>query len=401
MSSLSIFYGVHSHAREICDQVVDTLGYTILTDEQIIDRAAKESKIPREKIIRAVYGKPSVFNKFTHERARCIAHLKAAMAKALQDDEKICYGFLGHLVPRAVSHMLRVCLIADLQARTRTAINAGCKESEVAGEIAEADEKAAGWTRALFDKEPWDPSLYDIVIPTDKKSIEECSSIICSHITKDIVQPTLRSRSAVQDFALAAEVELALVREGHEIKVNVEDGIALLTIEKNVIMLSRLEEELKSIVSNVPGIDEVKIKIGPNFYRNDIYRRADFQAPSRILLVDDEQEFAQTLSERMLMRDMGTHVVYDGAQALDFVEDDEPEVMVLDLKMPGIDGFEVLRRIKKDHPSIEVIILTGHGSAKDRDKCMELGAFAYLEKPVDIDLLTKTINQAYAKISQA
>jgi DNA-binding NtrC family response regulator len=82
------------------------------------------------------------------------------------------------------------------------------------------------------------------------------------------------------------------------------------------------------------------------------------------------------------------------------VEEDEPEVMVLDLKMPGIDGFEVLRRINKDHPSIEVIILTGHGSAKDRDKCMDLGAFAYLEKPVDIDLLTRTINQAYAKIRQ-
>ena len=401
MSSLSIFYGVHTHAREICDQVVATLGYEILADEQLIDRAAKASGIPQEKIVRAVYGKPSVFNKFTHEKARCIAHLKAVMAAALQNDEQVCYGFLGHLVPRNISHMLKVCLIADHQSRTRTAINAGCDEGDAGKEIGTADEKAANWTKTLFDKEPWDPTLYDIVIPTDKKSIEECSSIICSHITKDIVQPTLRSKAAVEDFALAAAVELALAEEGHEIKVDVEDGIVMLTIEKNVIMLSRLEEELKTIVSKVPGVEEVKTKIGPNFYRNDIYRRADFEAPSKVLLVDDEQEFAQTLSERMLMRDMGTHVVYDGAQALDFVKEDEPEVMVLDLKMPGIDGFEVLRRIKKDHASIEVIILTGHGSAKDRDQCMDLGAFAYLEKPVDIDVLTRTINQAYAKIRKA
>lgn len=72
--------------------------------------------------------------------------------------------------------------------------------------------------------------------------------------------------------------------------------------------------------------------------------------------------------------------------------------MVLDLKMPGIDGIEVLRRLKKEHPGIEVIILTGHGSEADREMCMQLGAFAYLKKPVDIDVLSQTMREAYAKI---
>ena len=71
--------------------------------------------------------------------------------------------------------------------------------------------------------------------------------------------------------------------------------------------------------------------------------------------------------------------------------------MILDLKMPGIDGIEVLRRVKKTNPNIEIIILTGHGTEKDKDICMALGAFAYLEKPVDIELLTKTLQAAYAK----
>ena len=80
------------------------------------------------------------------------------------------------------------------------------------------------------------------------------------------------------------------------------------------------------------------------------------------------------------------------------VADDQPEVMVLDLKMPGIDGIEVLRRMKKSHPETEVIILTGHGSSAEEELAAELGAFAYLRKPVDIEVLTETMKAAYRKI---
>ena len=74
--------------------------------------------------------------------------------------------------------------------------------------------------------------------------------------------------------------------------------------------------------------------------------------------------------------------------------------MILDLKMPGIDGIEVLRRVKETNPEIEVIILTGHGSEADRETCMKLGAFAYLHKPVNIDLLSETLKKANEKIKQ-
>lgn len=72
--------------------------------------------------------------------------------------------------------------------------------------------------------------------------------------------------------------------------------------------------------------------------------------------------------------------------------------MVLDLKMPGLDGLEVLRRIKLEHPRMEVIILTGHGSQRDQEQCLPLGAFAFLKKPVDLETLQQTMSQAYQKI---
>jgi DNA-binding response OmpR family regulator len=98
------------------------------------------------------------------------------------------------------------------------------------------------------------------------------------------------------------------------------------------------------------------------------------------------------------MRDMGSAVAYDGESALKLVRDDDPEVMIIDLKMPGIDGLEVLRKVKETRPQIEVIILTGQGSEDDKAQCLELGAFGYLQKPVDIEKLSDMLKRAHDKI---
>jgi len=115
----------------------------------------------------------------------------------------------------------------------------------------------------------------------------------------------------------------------------------------------------------------------------------------KVLLVDDEQKFVEALSERLQMRDMENETVYDGEEALSFVDDKEPDVMVLDLKMPGIDGMEVLRRVKKKFPSIQVIILTGHGTDRDEEESRRIGVYDYLKKPVDIEVLVSRIKAAH------
>ncbi len=117
----------------------------------------------------------------------------------------------------------------------------------------------------------------------------------------------------------------------------------------------------------------------------------------KVLLVDDEEEFVKTLSERLQMRDLNSELALNGEQALQIVTDQEPDVMVLDLKMPGIDGMEVLRRVRKAFPKVQVVILTGHGTKKDEEQAKKLGAFAYMKKPVDIDHLVKVLRNAFRK----
>ena len=115
----------------------------------------------------------------------------------------------------------------------------------------------------------------------------------------------------------------------------------------------------------------------------------------KVLLVDDEVEFVQSLAERIRMRELGSEVAFDGEEALAKLKDKLPDVMVLDFKMPGIDGLTILEKVKKTYPAVQVIMLTAHGTADIEKKARDLGAFDYLQKPVGIETLTKVIEKAY------
>jgi DNA-binding NtrC family response regulator len=121
----------------------------------------------------------------------------------------------------------------------------------------------------------------------------------------------------------------------------------------------------------------------------------------KLLLVDDEEAYVKTLAERMEMRDVGSRVALSGEEALEMLEDEPPDVMVLDLRMPGIDGMEVLERVKQKHPHVEVIILTGHGSDREEKEARRLGAFEYLQKPADTSHLLNTVRAAWRKSLKA
>ncbi len=379
--------------------MVTAAEFKLVTDDDIAAKAETLSGIPVAKIRRAFSAKTSVFNKFTHEKECSIAFLKLALAEILAEDNLLISGFSGLLIPESINHVLRVCLIAEAPHRTeRAGLERGVTEKEALKMIRRDDADRAAWSEVLFSqKDPWDKSLYDIVVPMNKTDAIQASTVIQNNLLKDVVRRTEDSELAVEDFLLAAKTGTALSEAGHDVDVSAKSGAVTLTINKHVLMLSRLEEELASTAQNVPGVVSVETCVGKGFHRSNIYRKHNFETPSRVLLVDDEREFVQTLSERLEMRDMGSAVVYDGQAALDFVENDEPEVMIIDLKMPDVNGMDVLKKVKTTHPEIEVIVLTGHGDEKDRRRCMELGAFAYLQKPVDFNKLNDALKRAHEK----
>lgn len=117
----------------------------------------------------------------------------------------------------------------------------------------------------------------------------------------------------------------------------------------------------------------------------------------RVLLVDDEEEFRTLLAERLHMRHLETSAVGSGPEAIAAIQRQEFDVVVLDLRMPGMDGLEVLRQIKEMQPRVEVVLLTGYASMESGIEGMRLGAFDYLVKPCEIEELISKIHGASRK----
>lgn len=399
MSSIAIFPCRHTPAENVAKDLKDRLDLEIYTDENLIADTAAASGVSETKLRAAIFGKTSVFNKFTLEREKQINKLKNTLYSRLQSTNTYLFdGFLTTLIPSRINHVLKVLVVDSLTDRVSYATSKGMDERSAQKSRKEFDKMAFGWTDFLHKKEAYDSSLYDLVIPVEQKSDNELTEAILKSFHTTSVLRTNESQKALDDIVLEAKIESILLDNGHKVDILVREGEATLTIKEDVLNFRKLEEELSQMARQAEGVKNVTVKDTPGAKRS-IYRRQKFELPSKVLFVDDEKDFVNTVSERLIGRDVGTYGVYDGETALSVIGEDQPDVMVLDLKMPGLHGVEVLRRTKELAPDVEVIILTGHGTMDDMQQCMQLGAFAYLNKPVDIEELSATIKSANDKFS--
>ncbi len=121
-------------------------------------------------------------------------------------------------------------------------------------------------------------------------------------------------------------------------------------------------------------------------------------ALTTVLLVDDEVPFVEAMTRRLIKREVDVETAFSGSEALRILaENGRIEVVILDVKMPGMDGIETLTEIRKQFPLLEVIMLTGHATVETGIEGMKLGAFDYLMKPCDMDVLMEKVTEASAQ----
>jgi CheY-like chemotaxis protein len=401
MTIIAVFSGIYCATEEIVGKVADRLGYTPVGD-RLLEEAALGSGLPREKVERSLAGERGLLNAFTHDFEKSLIHLKAALARHLGSNEQIVTGPASLLIPPSITHTLWVEVTAmrdfrieRAQARHDLDVAAARKR------IDENDEEISRWVGILVNSGLWSAERFDLRIPTPGTSVDEAVELICKAETRDALRPTDSSIQAVADFRMATEINLALLERGRyycdvtvenrhvTVEVSRKAGQGQLAQALNTMRFENIGDEVREICKTVPGIESVEVRPGGG------YRR-----PSRTLLVDDEREYVVTLSERLGMRNIPSDVAYDGPEALSYMKTTLPDVMVLDLRMPGMDGLEVLRRTRAEHPEIEIIVVTGHGSEADEKAARELGAFDYLNKPVDINILAERIQAASEKAQQ-
>ena len=122
---------------------------------------------------------------------------------------------------------------------------------------------------------------------------------------------------------------------------------------------------------------------------------------AKVLLVDDEAPFVEALAKRLIKRELTVVTALSGVEALEKLEQDSHiDVVILDVKMPGIDGIETLRAIKGKYPLVEVVMLTGHATVESAIEGMKMGALDYLMKPCDMEILMVKVGEAKIKKSK-
>lgn len=115
----------------------------------------------------------------------------------------------------------------------------------------------------------------------------------------------------------------------------------------------------------------------------------------KLLFVDDEEKFLMATADRLRLRGFDVTTVTNGSDAVDIARNEKFDLALLDLKMPGLDGQQVLEILKKEHQYLEVIMLTGHGSFESSVECARLGVYSYLPKPYEMDKLLEVMKNAY------
>ena len=393
MAILSIFSASFCQGEKIANILSKKLDWKKI-DGDLISAAAEQFGTTPKNLTRAMEGPPFVFNKFTHRREKILAQLKLKLAETLSD-KQILFGYAAHLIPADIGHVMRICLLADSAWRTKNMQQVTSDEgSDATRQLREDDLKSAQWTQLIHKKKPWDKTLYDLVIMVNESGIDGAVRLIEENMNRPVLAYSESSLRSLEDFRITARCEMEMIDKGHHHKASCSEGNVTVIVNEYVVLMERLESEINKILGSIKGVKKIDVKPGPNYRPSSVFANIELDLPEKVLLVDDEKDFVTTLSERLQMRDVEPAVVYSGEEALNLLEDETPDVMVLDLRMPGIDGIEVLKKVKQEHPSVAVIILTGHGSEKDRELCMSLGAFAYLEKPVDIDELSDTMRRA-------
>ena len=261
MACVTIFSCDFCNGSDVVKEVLERTELTLITENNIIAKAHELSGMDEEKLERAFSPKTSVFDRFTHEKENALAHLRLAVAEILSNDNNLLIaGYSGLLVPREITHVLHVCLVGDIQHRINVAIEKqGLSEKNAKKMITELDQERAYWVKTLHDTEdPWDRSLYDLIIPIGTSNIKDAAALIDDYLNKSIIKPTDASKRAVDNFLLSSQVAVALRREGHDVDVSASNSKITLTINKHVLLLHRLEDELKTIVSKLPGVKSVE-----------------------------------------------------------------------------------------------------------------------------------------------
>lgn len=266
MAIITISRGSYSKGREVAEKVAQRMGYQVISRDVLLE-ASDRFHISEVKLVRAIHDAPSVLDRFTHGKYCYVAYIRAALTSRAVTDNLVYHGLAGHVLLKGVPHVLKVRIIADLEARVTAEMERENIDAAAARSLIQKDDaERRKWTQALYGVDPWDASLYDLVVHIHKLSVDDAVEFIVQAAGRPCFQTTPEGQQKMRDLDLACRVKAALaMEECQDVAVTSEYGNVLVYTKLGDRQAHRLDEKLHKLTQSVEGINNLELRNGLPF----------------------------------------------------------------------------------------------------------------------------------------
>ena len=266
MAIITISRGSYSKGREVAEKVAQRLGYEVVSRDVLLE-ASEQFHISEVKLVRAIHDAPSILDRFSHGRYCYLAYIQSALADRAAAGNLVYHGLAGHLLLKGVPQVLKVRIIADLEARVAAEMEReGLGQSQARDLLLKDDQERRKWTQSLYGVDPWDASLYDLVIHINQLSVDDAVDFIAQAAGRPCFQTTPEAQQKMDDLALACRIKAALVQEDCvDVAVTSEFGNVLIYSKQGDRRVHQLEEKIKPLALAMPRINHIEVRTGQAF----------------------------------------------------------------------------------------------------------------------------------------
>lgn len=263
MAVITISRGSYSRGKEIAEKVAAKLGYECISRDLLLE-VSKEHNIPELKLVHAIHDAPGLLKRLNRKEEKYIAFIKSALLNHLKTDNVVYHGLAGHFFVKDVPHALKVRVLSDMEDRVRLEMERKNINAEEARSILEKDdEERRIWSQRLYGIDTADPSLYDLVVHIKQLTVDDAADMICDCVSKEHFKTTPESQRMIDDLALTAAINKALIDVGPDINVSVDNQTAFIETEAAICAEQSFVKEIRDVVETFEGISDVKIECHP------------------------------------------------------------------------------------------------------------------------------------------
>jgi len=262
MAVITISRGSYSKGKEVAEKVAHQLGYDCISREVLLE-ASKRFNIPEMQLIRAIHDAPSILDRFQHSKQAYIAYIRSALTRQVRKDNVVYHGLAGHILLKGVPHVLKVRITSNLEDRiTAEMKRESLPENEARALLLKDDQERRKWTRSLYGVDPWDSSLYDLVIRIYKLSVDDAVDFICQAASRQQFKTTDASRHKMEDLAIACQVKAALTDPFFDLAVTCEYGNVIIYTKTQERLGHKLHDRAKALEKEIEGINNLEVHAG-------------------------------------------------------------------------------------------------------------------------------------------